>query len=359
MSQFAYALTLTEEERRQLMAVVSTPGIEAQLQRRAHILLLLDQGLTAPEVERYLKISRSTIYSIALRYQDRGLKEAVFDRRRSGTPCTIPKEAFFWIRALAKQDPQSVGVNALRWTITKLQEYIRTHCEASGFPELNKLSRSYLWRILQDEGQRKNQEERVQEQIEVTKETGHEVVWGNITIGAEWTNGFWRPFFKGTTFDLKGPAANQLKAQGLLHDKNPQVDLRFVVGFYVPTGAIAAVEGYSEQVPVFESFLTKLDKMIPRGVVIELMHPRRVQALPAPLHRLIFSQGGRFSLVDEKRYGDLLPTMLNYVRCMMWKNTLSNLRAPTTEALSKQIIAALDGWNTVDMDTFTAPCSMS
>ena len=64
-------------------------------------------------------------------------------------------------------------------------------------------------------------------------------------------------------------------------------------------------------------------------------------------------------LVDGKRYGDLLPTMLNYVRCMMWKNTLSNLRTLTTEALSKQIHAALDGWNTLEIDTLQAPCSMT
>lgn len=73
----------------------------------------------------------------------------------------------------------------------------------------------------------------------------------------------------------------------------------------------------------------------------------------------MFIQGGRFSLVDEKRYGDLLPTMLNYVCCMMWKNTLSNLRAPTSEALSKQILGALDGWNTLEIDTLQAPCSMT
>lgn len=64
-------------------------------------------------------------------------------------------------------------------------------------------------------------------------------------------------------------------------------------------------------------------------------------------------------LVDGKRYGDLLPTMLNYVRCMMRKNMLSNLRTLTTEALSKQIYAALDGWNTLEIDTLQAPCSMT
>lgn len=63
--------------------------------------------------------------------------------------------------------------------------------------------------------------------------------------------------------------------------------------------------------------------------------------------------------MDEKRYGDLLPTMLNYVRCMMWKNTLSNLRALTTEAVSKQILAALDGWSTLEIDTLQAPCLMT
>ena len=64
-------------------------------------------------------------------------------------------------------------------------------------------------------------------------------------------------------------------------------------------------------------------------------------------------------LVDGKRYGDLLPTMLNYVRCMMRKNTLSNLRTLTTEALSKQILAALDGWSTLEIDMLQAPCSMT
>lgn len=73
----------------------------------------------------------------------------------------------------------------------------------------------------------------------------------------------------------------------------------------------------------------------------------------------MFIQCGRFSLVDEKHYGDSLATMLHYVRCMMWKNTLSNLRAPTSEALSKQILGALDGWNKLEIDTLQASCSMT
>lgn len=141
-------LCLKAEHRRELSTIlVNTDMLEHQ-KRRAQILLALDQGFKGTEIERRFKVSKTTVYTIAKRYRERGIKGAVYDCRRVGVPSVIPPEAHDWIRSIAKISPELLGVKGPRWTITKLQAYIRTNGASSGYPMLDSLSRSYLWQIL-------------------------------------------------------------------------------------------------------------------------------------------------------------------------------------------------------------------
>ena len=141
-------LSLKAEHRRELSTIlVNTDMLEHQ-KRRAQILLALDQGFKGTEIERRFNVSKTTVYTIAKRYRERGIKGAVYDCRRVGVPSVIPPEAHDWIRSIAKISPELLGVKGPRWTISKLQAYIRTNGASSGYPMLDSLSRSYLWQIL-------------------------------------------------------------------------------------------------------------------------------------------------------------------------------------------------------------------
>lgn len=102
MTAHPYSITLTDAERKELADILATPGINEKLTRRAHVLKLLDDGLSAPDIVRYLQISRSTVYSISQRFRASNLRGALYDGRRSGTPKRIPAAAFASIESVMK-----------------------------------------------------------------------------------------------------------------------------------------------------------------------------------------------------------------------------------------------------------------
>ena len=80
----SYSIKLSDAERKEIADILSTPGINEKLMRRARVLMLLDDGLSAPDIVRYLQISRSTVYSISQRFHATNLRGALYDGRPLG-----------------------------------------------------------------------------------------------------------------------------------------------------------------------------------------------------------------------------------------------------------------------------------
>lgn len=149
-----YSVVLTQEERDKLTAISGTPSQQMRTVRRAYILLMLDRGLSAPEISRQLGIVRASVYNCVKRYREGGIERAIYDGARPGGPRRISDEAIQWMRSVAAMPPGLVGINAERWTVTMLQQYIERQAEAYGFPEITSISRSRLWELLTKNGGR-------------------------------------------------------------------------------------------------------------------------------------------------------------------------------------------------------------
>jgi len=77
-----------------------------------------------------------------------GIHAALEDLPRSGRSRKISSGARTWILSLACSKPLDHGYPHELWTQRLLAEHIRSHCVHNGFPELSKISRGTISKIL-------------------------------------------------------------------------------------------------------------------------------------------------------------------------------------------------------------------
>lgn len=75
-----HTVTLTEKERRKLVAIVTKGRNKASYIQRAHILLKSADGKTDDEISQWLYINESTVRRIRVRFCEAGLDAALEDR---------------------------------------------------------------------------------------------------------------------------------------------------------------------------------------------------------------------------------------------------------------------------------------
>jgi transposase len=84
MATKRYVVTLTEEERTQLLALPKKGRVAARRLTRAHILLQAEAGATQDSIAAALHIGRATVVRICKRCVEEGLEAALQDRPRPG-----------------------------------------------------------------------------------------------------------------------------------------------------------------------------------------------------------------------------------------------------------------------------------
>jgi len=115
-----HEVNLTEEERNDLLEMVSRGEHNARELRRARTLLRLDEDeLSRREVANLLDVCSDTIVRTARRFGEGRLEAALFDRRRSGRPPKIGPKEEATITAIACSDPPE---GRARWTLTLIRD---------------------------------------------------------------------------------------------------------------------------------------------------------------------------------------------------------------------------------------------
>lgn len=83
-----HRVTLTDKERRKLVAIVTKGRNKASYIQRAHILLKSADGKTDVEISQWLYISESTVRRTRVRFDQQGLDAALEDEApRSVSRC--------------------------------------------------------------------------------------------------------------------------------------------------------------------------------------------------------------------------------------------------------------------------------
>jgi transposase len=122
------AVPLSEEERQALHTMIRAHKTPQHLSFRAHVILLLAEGLTAPEVARRLGTTRATVRRWRRHWLTRPgctVPERLQDAARPGAPATFSAEQWCQIIALACQPPEAVGRPISHWTPRELADEAR------------------------------------------------------------------------------------------------------------------------------------------------------------------------------------------------------------------------------------------
>jgi len=115
---------------------------------RANILLLYHKDKTISTIARELKISRPTVMLCINKALGFGIYNALNDFPRQGRPQQITDDAKAWVTSLACTKPKTCGYAAELWTLSSLAAHLRENCEERGYPSLQKITKSTVFKIL-------------------------------------------------------------------------------------------------------------------------------------------------------------------------------------------------------------------
>jgi putative transposase len=119
------AVPLSEAERHALHTLIRAHKTPQHLSFRAHVILLLAAGLTAPDVARRLGTTRTTVRRWRrpwLTCPGCAVPERLQDAPRPGAPVTFSAEQGCQIIALACELPEASGRPISQWTPRELAD---------------------------------------------------------------------------------------------------------------------------------------------------------------------------------------------------------------------------------------------
>jgi putative transposase len=119
------AVPLSEAERHALHTLIRAHQTPQHLRFRAHVILLLAAGLTAPDVARRLGTTRTTVRRWRRQWLKRpgwAVPERLQDAPRPGAPAPFSAEQWCQIIALACEPPEASGRPISHWTPRALAE---------------------------------------------------------------------------------------------------------------------------------------------------------------------------------------------------------------------------------------------
>jgi len=114
-----HIVTLTEKERRKLVAIVTKGRNKASSIQRAHILLKSADGKTDAEISQWLYINESTVRRTRLRFCQAGMDAALADKPAAEREPLLNEHQEAHLVALACSAPPD---GRERWTLELLTE---------------------------------------------------------------------------------------------------------------------------------------------------------------------------------------------------------------------------------------------
>ena len=142
---------ITNEERIALEQLKRSQTAEARLVERAKMVLWAQEGQRAVDIAAKLDRTAATVYARLKRFDTEGLA-GLEDKPKPGRKATYSETERGQVIALARTDPQKLGLPFGNWTLDRLVAYLRENDQVS-------ISRAQLARVLKAEGLRWYQEQ--------------------------------------------------------------------------------------------------------------------------------------------------------------------------------------------------------
>ena len=141
-------LVFSEDEERMLERLRKSRTEEKRRTVRAAILLDSVAGLSDQAIARAHRVNRNTVILCIQKCLRFGVQAALGELPRSGKPRRVSDAAIAWVQNSACQKPKELGYAQELWTYGLLTTHLRRQARSAGYPELERVSRSKLHKIL-------------------------------------------------------------------------------------------------------------------------------------------------------------------------------------------------------------------
>ncbi len=117
--QYKNIITLTNQEKSQLIEITKKGKHSVRVVKRASVLLKSESGLIDEEIASRAEISKSTVERIRARFSEGGIDRALYDAPRTGQPAKITAKVEAHLVAVACSNPPE---GRIKWTLELLQK---------------------------------------------------------------------------------------------------------------------------------------------------------------------------------------------------------------------------------------------
>jgi transposase len=141
-------LSLTDEDKVWLQQLSVSRSESVARVQRAQILLRYYQGQTVSAIAAELHSNRPKVERCIRKALELGVRAALKDLPGRGRPVSMTDEDKAWVVSLACQKPKDLGYAQELWNTRLLAKHIRKHCLEAGYPNLRKLAKGTVSKIL-------------------------------------------------------------------------------------------------------------------------------------------------------------------------------------------------------------------
>lgn len=141
-------LSLTDEDRGWLEQLAQSRTESLARVQRAQMLLRYAEGQGISTVAQALHTNRPRVERCVSKALELGVRAALRDLPGRGRRRSITDEDKAWVVDLACQKPKDLGYAQELWTTRLLAKHIRMHCGGAGHPQLQRLGRGTVSKIL-------------------------------------------------------------------------------------------------------------------------------------------------------------------------------------------------------------------
>lgn len=350
-------IRLSSEERTELQRIANSRTESASRVNRARALIALDEGVLGnKEIASKVGVSTVALSKLMDKALAFGALNALNDLPRSGRSAVITDDDKAYVKHIACYKPLEFGYPEELWTQSKLAKHIREHCAADGYPNLASVSKSTVWKILDEDGLKPH---RIRYYLERRDPEFHEkmkqvlMVYKEIQMAIE-TNT--RDGMVTLSYDEKP----SIQALGCTVDDDPMTlehgfisrdsdyirygTVTLLAGMDLVTGRIVPLVRDTHKSSDFIDFLKLVDDAYPEAETIRIVLDNLSTHSSKDVMEFLRTRPGRFTFVFTPKHGSWLNLIESFFGKMS-RAMLRGIRASSKEELIDMIYAYIDEVN--------------
>ena len=350
------ALQLSESDREMLTTL--SRSATAREVTRAKVLLKYEAGLSITQIQREVGVSRPTIYKCVDKALAAGVRTGLRDRHHRPREPEILPDAKAWVVSVACQQPKALGLAAELWTLSALTAHVQCEAEAAGFPRLSRISRSSVWRILQEQGlkphrvryylERRDPEfdRKMRAVLMVYRDVFLTPPCADATPTTYTVSVDEKPGVQaiGTTAPDLPPVAGQQATLSRDHEYVRHGTLSILAALDLHTGEIIAEVEPHHRSREFVALLERLHRHYPPDAVIRVVLDNHSAHISRETMAYLATRPGRFEYVHTPKHG----SWLNLIECAfskMARTFLRHIRVASAAELKSRILKGIAEMN--------------